>query len=160
MKIGELADATATPVVTVRFYEREGLLPVPPRTGSNYRIYGAEHVERLAFIRHCRSLDMTLDEVRLLLSFKDAPQADCGAVDTMLDTHIEHVASRIRELRRLEKELKSLRAQCGQVASGGDCGILSTLSRGAAQRPAGRPPGHVDGAHHGIARRRAGKTGR
>ncbi len=154
MKIGELAQATATPVVTVRFYEREGLLPAPARTSANYRIYGEAHVERLSFIRHCRSLDMTLDEIRVLLAFRDKPQDDCGAVNAMLDAHIGHVASRIRELKNLEKHLKELRAQCDRTEAGKDCGILSTLSHGAAAAPkapataGGRQvAGHVGGSH-------------
>ena len=73
MKIGELAKATGTQTETIRYYEREQLLPTAKRTESNYRVYDGSHVERLAFIRHCRSLDMTLDEIRVLLHFKDAP---------------------------------------------------------------------------------------
>ena len=102
MKIGELALATQTQVETIRFYEREGLIPQAPRSDGNYRIYGAKHVERLAFVRHCRSLDMTLEEIRVLLRFRDAPQAECGEVNALIDEHIEHVAARIRELRQLE----------------------------------------------------------
>jgi DNA-binding transcriptional MerR regulator len=74
MRIGELAEITQTQAETIRFYEREGLLREPPRTGSNYRVYGQEHLERLAFIRLCRLLDMTLDEIRLLLQFREAPR--------------------------------------------------------------------------------------
>lgn len=131
MKIGELAQVTGTDVQTIRYYEREGLLPPPARTSGNYRIYVAEHAQRLAFIRHCRSLDMALAEVRLLLRFKDAPNEDCGAVDTLLDEHIGHVAARIRGLKALEKELKALRGQCGTARQARDCGILEGLSRNA-----------------------------
>ncbi len=60
MKIGQLAKATGTQVENIRFYETEGLLPKALRTDSNYRVYDDTHVSRLAFIRHCRSLDMTL----------------------------------------------------------------------------------------------------
>ena len=63
MKIGELATVTGTAIETIRFYEREKLLKVPLRTGANYRVYQTADADRLAFIRHCRSLDMTLDEV-------------------------------------------------------------------------------------------------
>jgi Cd(II)/Pb(II)-responsive transcriptional regulator len=147
MKIGELADATGTPVVSVRFYEQQGLLPIPARTSSNYRIYGGEHVDRLAFIRHCRSLDMTLEEIRLLLQFKDAPQADCGAVNALLDAHIDHVAERIAELKSLEKQLKALRLQCEDIQAGKDCGILSTLAVSARTPAAKRVHEHVHGAH-------------
>jgi Cd(II)/Pb(II)-responsive transcriptional regulator len=112
MKIGELAKAANTPVETIRYYEREQLLPEPARTDGNYRIYDDEHAQRLGFIRRCRSLDMTLDEIRSLLKFRDAPQDDCGEVNQLLDDHIGHVAARISELKTLEKQLKALRLQC------------------------------------------------
>ena len=156
MKIGELAQATGTPVETIRFYEREQLLPAPARTLSNYRVYDAAQVDRLAFIRHCRSLDMTLDEIRVLLRFKDAPHETCGIVNELLDKHIGHVAERIRELQALERHLKSLREQCGQEQAAADCGILnelSDLSRGQRTRTRGAGQGCVPGAHA----RRAGR---
>ena len=131
MKIGELARATKTPVATIRYYEREGLLGRAPRSEGNYRIYAAPHAERLAFVRHCRSLDMTLDEIRLLLRLKDAPRDDCGEVDALLDEHIGHVATRIRELRQLEKQLKALREQCAGAQDAAHCGILNRLAQAA-----------------------------
>ncbi len=127
MKIGELAKITRTQAETIRFYEREGLLWEPPRSDGNYRVYGREHLERLAFIRHCRSLDMTLDEIRALLRFQDAPRENCHAINDVLDEHIEHVAQRIRDLRQLQKELKSLRETCDGVAA--ECGILDGLKK-------------------------------
>jgi Cd(II)/Pb(II)-responsive transcriptional regulator len=147
MKIGELALAAQTRVETIRYYEREGLLPQAPRSEGNYRIYGPAHVERLAFVRHCRSLDMTLDEVRVLLRFKDEPQAECGEVNTLLDEHIGHVATRIRELRELEKQLKALREQCPGTSESAHCGILNGLAQ--ASSPTGVRPAsaHVPGAH-------------
>ncbi|KQW76439.1 Cd(II)/Pb(II)-responsive transcriptional regulator [Methylibium sp. Root1272] len=153
MKIGELAAAAGTPVETIRYYEREGLLPTAARTEGNYRIYGPGHVERLAFVRHCRSLDMALDEVRVLLRVKDAPQAGCGEVNMLLDEHIHHVATRIRELRQLERQLKSLRAQCGGAGEAARCGILDGLAQPVARAPAGGV--HVEGAHGRSGGRRA-----
>jgi Cd(II)/Pb(II)-responsive transcriptional regulator len=129
MKIGELATATGTPIETIRFYEREGLLHAAARTEGNYRIYAEAHAERLSFIRHCRALDMTLDEIRLLLRFKDSPDENCGEVNALLDAHIGHVAARLSELRDLERELKRLRTQCRAAQDAGHCGILADLSR-------------------------------
>jgi Cd(II)/Pb(II)-responsive transcriptional regulator len=149
MKIGELANATDTPVETIRFYEREGLLPVAPRSAGNYRIYGAEHHERLVFVRHCRSLDMSLDEIRVLLRFKDSPADDCAGVNAVLDAHIGHVAARIQGLRRLEHQLKVLREQCVDVQRAGGCGILGELARVAHPAP-GAASGlrsHVEATH-------------
>lgn len=149
MKIGELAKATGTQVETVRYYEREGLLPTPLRTEGNYRIYGDSHMERLSFIRHCRSLDMTLGEIRTLLGFKDAPQDNCEQVNALLDEHIGHVAQRIQELRALERQLKTLREQCLVTQEAARCGILNELSAASRTPLTPQPvaPGHVHGAH-------------
>jgi Cd(II)/Pb(II)-responsive transcriptional regulator len=147
MRVGELAQVSGTPIETIRFYEREGLIATPERTGGNYRIYTPAYVERLGFIRQCRNLGMALDEVRVLLRFKDAPQEDCGEVDALLDEHVEHVARRIRELRGLEKQLRSLRAQCASPHTAKGCGILQGIDRAAGQP--GKVPArrHVRGAH-------------
>ncbi|MDO9165573.1 MAG: Cd(II)/Pb(II)-responsive transcriptional regulator [Rhodoferax sp.] len=148
MKIGELASLTNTPVETIRYYERESLLAEPARSEGNYRIYGKEHAERLSFVRHCRGLDMTLDEIRVLLRFKDAPGENCREVNELLDQHIVHVAKRIRELRQLEKQLKTLRETClgGQDAQ--HCGILNELTEIAkGPAPSQGREGHVHGAH-------------
>lgn len=153
MKISDLAKAAHTQSETIRFYERKGLLPEAPRTAANYRFYDKSHLQRLAFIRHCRSLDMTLDEIAALLRFKDAPQANCEGVNALLDAHVGHVAQRIRELKALEKELRALRLQCASSQSADECGILSGLDEAARQgsRPlAHDAPGHVHGAHGGM----------
>ncbi len=144
MKIGELAQRSGTAVVTVRFYEREGLLPPPARTSGNYRVYEPRHEERLSFIRHCRSLDMTLDEIRQLLHYKDAPDERCDEVNELLDQHIEHVSRRIRELKRLQGQLKALREQCGHSRAAADCGILRELSASVETDPM---TSHVGGSH-------------
>ena len=153
MKIGELAQLAQTQSETIRYYEREGLLPQATRSEANYRVYESGHVKRLAFIRHCRSLDMTLGEIKTLLQFKDAPEVNCGEVNLLLDAHIGHVAIRIRELRGLEKELKLLREQCTSAQAGPSCGILLSLDKAAAEpRLASAAPlsAHVQGSHKQV----------
>lgn len=157
MKIGELAQSAQTQVETIRYYERESLLPQAPRSEGNYRIYGPEHVERLAFVRHCRSLDMTLDEIRVLLRFKDEPRAECGEVNALLDDHIGHVATRIRELRQLEKQLKALREQCASVRNAEHCGILNELVQASSAAGVRSASAHVCGAHGNRGRRGHGQ---
>jgi DNA-binding transcriptional MerR regulator len=103
MKIGELAQKTACPIETIRFYEQQGLLAMIARTGSNYRVYSDLHVARLRSIMRCRSLDMALDEIPELLKLNDAPTENCAEVNDLLDAHIGHVSERIRELCRLER---------------------------------------------------------
>lgn len=131
MKIGELAERTGCLVETIRYYERTGLLAPPVRSANNYRSYKAAHVERLQFIRHCRALDMTLDEIRILLDFRDHPEQDCIGVNDLLDKHIEHVSERIAALALLEGQLRQLRNCCAGPDTSSACGILHALGEGA-----------------------------
>ena len=85
MKIGELARLAQCSVETVRYYEKAGLLPPAARSDSNYRHYGDAHVARLRFIRNCRALDMTHEEVRALLGLVDQPENSCSGVNRVLD---------------------------------------------------------------------------
>jgi Cd(II)/Pb(II)-responsive transcriptional regulator len=149
MRIGELAKAADTQVETIRYYEREALLPLAERTDGNYRVYGPEHVERLLFIRYCRGLDMTLGEIRALLRMKDSPPEDCSDINTLIDEHIKHVAVRIRELKALQRQLVELRSSCAGDGSVSECGVLSGMAH--ASKEAGpalkRATRHVQGAH-------------
>lgn len=128
MKIGELARKAHCSAQTIRFYEKSGLLPEPGRTQANYRHYHDGHLERLRFIRNCRSLDMTHDEIRALLSFMDEPQDDCAPVNALLEEHIEHVSIRLAELDRLRGQLVELRQRCHQTRDVPSCGIIRGLS--------------------------------
>lgn len=154
MKIGELARLTSTQTETIRFYEREQLMPPASRSSANYRLYNNDHAQRLSFIRHCRNLDMTLDEIRTLLHFKDSPQENCHAVNSLLEEHIGHVEQRIRELRRLRKDLGELRERCDVARAAADCGILDELNKVARQNPkvSAVSAGHIPGAHRGGSR--------
>ena len=140
MKIGDLSAASSTPIETIRYYEREGLLPAPGRTQGNFRVYEAPHLERLQFIRYCRGLDMSLDEVRVLLRFKDAPGEDCGDVNALLDEHIGHVSKRIKELRLLESQLRELRQRCSHERKTDQCGILAGLQEASQEQSAVEVP--------------------
>ena len=136
MTIGELARGTGCAIETIRYYEHEGLLPKPGRTSGNYRRYGQEHAELLSFIRHCRSLDMALNEIRILVGFRSAPDENCGEVNALLDTHFGHVEKRIAELQSLECQLKALRDNCTSGGSAEQCGILRGLGGGPDDRDA------------------------
>lgn len=128
MKIGELALVAQCTVETVRYYEKEGLLPAPARTAANYRSYGDSHAERLRFIRNCRALDMTHEEIRALLGLMAQPAGDCGGVNQLLDEHIAHVDVRIAELSQLKQQLSELRQCCQREQAVDACGILQGLA--------------------------------
>jgi Cd(II)/Pb(II)-responsive transcriptional regulator len=148
MKIGDLSRATGCTVETIRYYERVGLLPPPARSAGNYRHYAEAALDRLAFIRRCRSLDMSLDEIVTLVRAAERPGDDCGGVDALLETHLDHVAVRIRDLRTLQRQLQTLRAACTGDGSVANCGILKGLTQAATASPdCSHPAGHIAGSH-------------
>ena len=140
MKIGELAQVAQCTVETVRYYEKAGLLPETARTAGNFRVYGPDHVERLRFIRNCRALDMSHEEIRTLLDLADRPQEGCGAINTVFDEHIAHVNERISELTNLKQQLSTLRKRCLSDDAVDACGILQGL---AAMETAHQPGRHT-----------------
>lgn len=147
MRIGEFAKVTECPVETIRYYEREGLLPTPARGSNNYRLYGDAQAARLRFIRNCRSLDMTHEEIRALLAFREAPERPCEDVNALLDEHIGHVARRIRELETLKRELRALRDQCQTVRAARDCRIMRSLDRGVKRSKGSHQHGRLNRTH-------------
>src|SRR5690606_28959130 len=128
MKIGELAKRTQCAVETIRYWEKEGLLPEPARTEGNYRHYTEAHLERLRFIRNCRTLDMGLDEIRQLLGLWDHPQENCGQVDALIDDHLDHVVTQIETLEALAGQLRELRQHCVEGRDINQCTITEVLT--------------------------------
>ena len=140
VKIGELAQVAQCTVETVRYYEKAGLLPETVRTAGNFRVYGPGHVERLRFVRNCRALDMSHEEIHTLLGLADHPQNSCGAVNTVFDQHIAHVNERILELTNLKRQLMTLRVRCQDEQAVDACGILKGL---AAMETEAKPERHT-----------------
>ncbi|NIF22163.1 Cd(II)/Pb(II)-responsive transcriptional regulator [Candidatus Pantoea multigeneris] len=149
MKTGELATLAGCPVETVRYYEKSGLLHAPLRGENNYRHYDHTHVERLMFIRRCRALDMTQDEIRALLEAKESQEPHCGKIDAIISEHLHHVQQRIQELQALEQQLKALNQHCNADRSLSECGILRELKEPTEgdNSPLEIPNGHLAGVH-------------
>ncbi|WP_422422017.1 Cd(II)/Pb(II)-responsive transcriptional regulator [Pseudomonas sp. GZD-222] len=145
MKIGELAKATDCAVETIRYYERENLLPEPARSEGNYRMYTQAHVERLTFIRNCRTLDMTLEEIRSLLRLRDSPDDQCESVNALIDEHIQHVNARIDGLQALQAQLLELRQHCHSKEV--QCSILQHLEVNGAVTAPEAEHSHVGRSH-------------
>ncbi len=126
MKIGELAAATGCHLETVRYYEKIGLLPKPPRTGSGYRAYRPSDVARVRFIARGRSLGFSLDEIRSLLRLSESPDLACGDVDALARQHLTEVRLKLTQLQRMEAELMATVERCrgGQRAT---CAVLQSL---------------------------------
>ncbi|MEJ8567219.1 MerR family transcriptional regulator [Elongatibacter sediminis] len=126
--IGQLARATGTKAVTIRYYEKEGLLPAPARTPGGYRLFSDADRDRLLFIRRSRRLGFSLEDIRSLLTLADRSDASCEEVDAKVAEQLEAVRGRIRRLRALESELEQLGASCQGGGVIGCCRIIESLS--------------------------------
>ena len=124
-RIGEAAQRSGVSAANIRYYEREGLLPAQTRANNDYRLYSEADIHRLRFVRQCRAMDMSLDEVRTLLALDLNDKTDCATACTALDEHLGHVRQRLRELRALEKDLLALRNRCD--GSDDHCHIIEAL---------------------------------
>ncbi len=128
MKIGELARETGCTVETIRYYEKVGLLPKAMRSQeNNYRFYNQKHLDLLLFIRRCRTLAMTHEEIQQLLQAREEPDNSCVSINELIAEHLEHVRARIEELQALESQLEILGNECHSVHAARDCGILKKL---------------------------------
>ena len=127
MKIGDLARLTGPRVETIRFYEKEGLLPAPGRSSGNYRIYETAHLNRLSFIRRSRDLGFALDQVRRLLQLADDRSAPCAEVDTITAENIAEIDRKIADLTALRDQLVRKLGGC-QGDTIADCRIIEALA--------------------------------
>lgn len=127
LTIGRVAEAAGCKVQTVRYYEQIGLIPAPPRTSGNQRVYDDSAVHRLMFIRHARELGFPLQAIRDLISLSDDPNQPCDAADAIAKTQLSEVDRRIQRLHALRHELERMIEQCrgGRIA---DCRVLEVLS--------------------------------
>lgn len=134
--IGEAARQSGVSAANIRYYEREGLLAPGPRSDNGYRRYSAADIHQLRFIRLCRAMDMSLDEVRTLLALDLRSRRDCALAQQALDEHLRHVRLRLAELRTLEQDLRRLRERCD--GRGAHCQLIEALHARADALPA--PP--------------------
>lgn len=125
IQIGELSRRTGCNIETIRYYERIGLVPAPPRRGR-YRSYEGDHVTRLGFVRRARELGFTLDEVRALLGLAAGGQASCAEVRDLAASHLKDVRARIADLKRMERVLAGSVQACDAGRDPG-CPLIEAL---------------------------------
>ena len=126
-RIGDLARLTDTNVVTVRYYESIGLMPTPDRSPANYRVYGKAHLDRLRFIRRCRDLGFSLEQIAELAALSSDTQRSCGEVDALTRTHLAEVEAKIADLTALAEELRRIGARCHGGTTISNCRIIEAL---------------------------------
>lgn len=127
MTTGELANGAGVNVQTVRYYERRGLLPEPPRTSSGYRQYGPDDLRRLLFIRRAQELGFQLAEIKELLSLRVREDGSCGEVQERAEGAISRIEEQLRQLTRMRSALASLAEACERQEPTAECPILEAL---------------------------------
>ena len=128
MKIGDLAKQTGCPVETIRYYEREGILPAADRTDSNYRDYSGNHLAALTFVRRARQLGFSMAQVRELLALSHHDDNPCEDVDRLVQQQLAEVERKISDLMALREELGRMLRSC-QADKIGECQIIGSLGR-------------------------------
>ena len=126
LTIGALSARSGVNIETIRYYEKIGVMPSPARSASGYRIYGPEHVRRLHFVRRGRELGFGLHELRGLLRLVDGHTYTCEEVHTLTVEHLTDIRQKIADLRRLERVMSNMAAQCtrDQVP---ECPVIDAL---------------------------------
>lgn len=145
--IGELARQAELPTTTIRFYERQGLIKPERRSGSNYRLYSAESVERLRFIRAAKEAGFTVENIRTLLLLKDDAKPPSQEVEHLVEQRLESVTEQIHQLRTIERILGEWLMICRDAQKCGRCGVLDQLEATSrrAQRSTGKKAGKKSG---------------
>jgi len=127
LKVGEVAKRAAVGLQTIHYYERKGLLPKPPRTASNYRVYTTDMVRRVRFIKRAQELGFALKDIKELLSLRAAPRTRCGDVRQQAAAKLRDIDEKIGTLQAMRRALAKLIGECsgrGQVTA---CPILEAL---------------------------------
>lgn len=127
MTIGQLAKKAQVNVETVRYYERRGLIPEPPRRESGYRRYAQDAVARIQFIKRVKELGFSLREILELLSLRMDPDTTCADVKRRAEVKIADIEEKIRSLRGMQKALMKLAASCTGRGPTNECPILEAL---------------------------------
>jgi DNA-binding transcriptional MerR regulator len=125
--IGEISRRSQVKVPTIRYYEQIGLLPAPPRSEGNRRLYGARDIRRLSFIRHARDLGFEIDAIRTLLTLQDNPNQPCAEADSIAREKLAEVNARIDSLMALKDELEAMVGGCEHRCVG-ECRVIEVLA--------------------------------
>jgi MerR family mercuric resistance operon transcriptional regulator len=127
LSIGKLATKTGVGIETIRFYERKGLIPEPPRTAAGYRQYSVDSVQRIAFIRHAKYLGFSLKEIKELLSLRASPRSSCADVRSKAEEKIGEIKRKVAALNNMKSALSKLIKQCNDRTPTSACPILEAL---------------------------------
>lgn len=127
LKIGEVAERGGVNLQTIRYYEREGLLPTPPRLASGYRVFPESTVHRVRFIKRAQELGFSLAEINELLAIQLDPAKDCSDVQRLARAKVADIEEKMRTLEQMRRVLTSLAEACPGCGPLSECPILESI---------------------------------
>lgn len=127
LKIGEVAERGGVNLQTIRYYEREGLLPEPPRLTSGYRMFPPDTVRRVRFIKRAQDLGFTLAEIKELLSLRIDSKRNSAKVRTLAEAKIADIEEKVRTLKKMKLVLSELTERCSSCGPSSECPILESI---------------------------------
>jgi len=128
MKIGKLSKVSGCSIQTIRYYEKENLISNPNRSEGNFRLYDNNSLKELEFVKHCRSLDIPLSDIKRLIELKQSPEESCSSVNALIDDQLKLVNKRMIELKSLKRELQIMASSCSSDNKIDQCGIIKSLN--------------------------------
>ncbi|MBC7465629.1 MAG: MerR family transcriptional regulator [Bdellovibrio sp.] len=126
----EVSKKLGIDIETIRFYEKENLISKPERLENGYRSYSKENLVELKFIQHCRSLGVSIEEVRTLKDIQNL-STDCSQANLIIEKNLDLIEQKIEDLKNLRVQLKSLSESCFKTGAAKDCGIVKSLAQAA-----------------------------
>lgn len=126
----EVAKKLGIDIETIRFYEKENLISKPVRLDNGYRSYSKDNLVELKFIQHCRSLGVSIEEVRTLKDIQNL-SADCSQANAIIEKNLDLIEQKIEDLKNLRTQLKTLSESCFKTGAAKDCGIVKSLTQAA-----------------------------
>jgi MerR family mercuric resistance operon transcriptional regulator len=127
LKIGEVAERGGVNLQTIRYYEREKLLPEPPRLASGYRVYPDHTVKRVRFIKRAQEIGFTLAEIRELLAIRIDSDRDSSEVRAIAQAKISDIEGKIRTLHQMKQALERMTQRCSGCGPASECPILESI---------------------------------
>lgn len=127
MKIGDIASKTGFSIETIRFYEKQNLVKNVGRHRNNYRDYGDEQIAQLVFIKQCRNIGLSIEEIKILQSHLENPQSECGEVNQLIASALKKVREQLKLLHETELQLNHLNSLCNHNGASHECGIMNEL---------------------------------
>lgn len=127
LTIGQLAKATGMGIDAIRFYEKEGLVPPPPRRASGYREYSHETVARIRFVSRAKELGFSLREIRELLALRQDSKRQCRDVELRAEGKLADIETKMKDLARIRNALKKLKKNCGESLPLDRCPIIASF---------------------------------